>query len=95
LVDTLLGLQSSSCTLLIAMAESRIILNLLRRTAADSVIVLGRIGDSASLDSVWNMLLLKVARLVLVLVLCVCGGDFMMVVDKGYESGESSLHSVV
>jgi hypothetical protein len=82
------------------MAESRIILNLLRRTAADSVVVLvvvlGRIGDCVFLDNVWNMLLLKVARLVLVLVLCVvCGGDFMMVVDKGYESAASSLHSVV
>jgi hypothetical protein len=52
------------------MAESRIVLNLLRRTATDSgevlVMVLGRTEDSAFLDKAWSILLLKVGRLVLV-----------------------------
>jgi hypothetical protein len=77
------------------MAESRIISNLLRRTAADSgevlvILVLGRTEDSAFLDTnAWNMLLLllTVAWLMLVLVLVRCVYDFMMVVDIGFESG--------
>jgi hypothetical protein len=95
-----MGLKSS--TLIIAMAESRIILNLRRPAAADSdvvvlAIVLGRIGDFALLAdaNACSILLLKVAGVLLVLVFCVCGGDFMTVVDKYYESGKSSLESVV
>jgi hypothetical protein len=62
------------------MAESRIVLNLLRRIAADSgevlVVVLTRTEDSAFLDTnAWNMLLLllllTVPLLMLLLVLCV------------------------
>jgi hypothetical protein len=93
---------SKSSTFTIAMAESRIIRNLSRPTAADSdgvfaIELLGRIGDFALLDNAnaCSILLLKVAGFALMLVRCVCGGDFMMVVDKGYESGGSSLHSVV
>jgi hypothetical protein len=70
------------------MAESRIIRNLMRRwTASDSevfVIVIGETGDSTALllDNACRMLLLKVIGLVLVL--CVCDGDFMVVVvDNG------------
>jgi hypothetical protein len=69
------------------MADSRIIRNLRRRwSASDSgevfVIVLGRTGDSALLDSDCSRLLLKVIGWML-LVFCVCDGDFM-VVDKSF-----------
>jgi hypothetical protein len=74
------------------MAESTIVFNLLRRTAADSsdevlvIVLVGRTGGNSALEdkaSACSILLLKVAGLVL-LVLCICDGDFMMVVDKGF-----------
>jgi hypothetical protein len=80
----------SSSSSISAIEKSRIISNFLRCwTASESgevfVIVLRRTGDSALLNNACSMLLLKVVGrvLVLVLVLCVCGGDFMVVVDKG------------
>jgi hypothetical protein len=86
-----MGLRSSSLSN--AMAESRIVFNLLRRTVADSsdevlvVVLAGRTEGKSALEdgledkaSACSMLLLKV--LVLVLVLCICDGGFMMVVDK-------------
>jgi hypothetical protein len=76
-VDALMWLRSSPS--ITAMAEARILLNLLRWTAADSgevlVIVLGRTENSALLYNACSMLLLKVAGLVLLVL--------MMVVDKG------------
>jgi hypothetical protein len=65
-----------------AMAESRIIRNVLRFwTASDSsgeefVIIRGKTGATALLDKSCSILLLKVVGRKLVL--CVCDGDFMV-----------------
>jgi hypothetical protein len=67
------------------MAEARILRNRRFWTASSSgevfVIVLGRTGESTLLASPSNRLLLKVVEWMLVL--CVCDGDFMVVVGIG------------
>jgi hypothetical protein len=71
-----------------AMAEVRIKRNLLRlRTDSDSeeVFVMGKIGESSPsllLDNASRLLLIKVVGLVLVL--CVCDEDFMVVVVERF-----------
>jgi hypothetical protein len=91
------SMGSTSSLSISAMAESRILRNLLRLwTDSDSgeifVIVMGRTGEFSSSsppDNACRMLFVKfvgwVLVLVLVLVLCVCGEDFMVVVHKGFS----------
>jgi hypothetical protein len=92
-----MGLRSSSLSN--AMAESRIVFNLLRRTVADSsdevlvIVLAGRMGGNSVLRgkaSASSQLLLKFAGLVL-LVLCICDGDFMMVFVKSVRFEQSVL----
>jgi hypothetical protein len=77
------SMASRSSLLISAIAASRVIRNLLRRTSADSgevcVIVIGRTEVSATLmlDNACRMLLLKGVGLVLVF--CASDGDFMVV----------------
>jgi hypothetical protein len=73
------------------MAELRILCNLLRCwTALDSeevvVVMIGKAGESSSsslLNNACRMLL--VTFIAWVLVLCVSGGDFMVVVGEGFS----------
>jgi hypothetical protein len=76
---------SKSPLSIIAMAESRIVRNLSRRTSADSsevcVTVIGRteVSPASRVVNACRVLLLKVVGLVL-LVFCASDGDFMVVV---------------
>jgi hypothetical protein len=87
------------------MAQAIIMRNVLRRfSASDSgevfVMVIGKAGDSKLLllDNACRMLRLKAEgwvalALVMLPLLCVCDGDFIVVVDKG--SSGRSLRTVV
>jgi hypothetical protein len=81
------------------MAQAIIMRNILRRwTASDSgevfAIVIGKAGDSKLLllDNACSRRL-RLKAVGGMLLLCVCDGDFMVVVDKGFT--EWSLRTVV